>query len=767
MTGPTTTSARRRGPARKEEGRVARISLLIPSHALPPLDYLVPEHLTDEVRVGSAVTAPLSGYARLGVVVGFGRGVQGRSLEEIRTVLPSLSLRPGVVKLCGWAAMASAQPLPSVLKTALPPGVKLSYEVLRPASGWPWRPGDLVSRTELRSTLGPSPFRAAEAEGRISLSPVHPERRTVEWVVPSGDEDAEPPRRATRQRELLRTLEQHAGGLPARELLRMTGAGRGPLKQLVRRGAVRLEERPDGAPISYTRGSGTDLDGYRSGAERALDGRGSWVWRVPTGEWSVAAAAVARLAVRRGGQTLVLAPDVGCVEGLVRELVRLLPAGLTVAPYHGSQGRERAAAYEAARSGEVDVLVGTRTAALVPLASLGAICVVDEPNEDHRASADHKGLHVHARELAMTRARIEGAAAIFLSPTPSLRLYAPEAGARRLPPRPQERWPSVGIVDMRGTGASLSSALIDVCRETLRSGGRAGVVVNRRGHATSVSCAHCGRVVCCPSCDRPLALRSEREAATGAPSTNRVPRGALICGGCGRREKAPDSCPACGSGRLRAVGLAAEGVRDALAGALGIEVGLASAEDRGGGGARVVVGTPRMVLCEEWETVAVPDADAFILGSFSAEKGFRVLYRAAESSRGRILAQTRAPEHATLLAALRGDYESFAAVEGPRRRSLGYPPYGHVAEISLSGPEEEVRRAVESKLRPAIGPGVTATDPMPLAASGPDGGRNVWRLLLRGRARADVASAAAIVARAAAGTGGRLRARIEMDPEEV
>ena len=763
MTGPTTTSARRRGPTQRDEGRVARISLLIPSHALPPLDYLVPESLVGEIRVGAAVTAPLSGYARLGVVVGFGRGVEGRALEKIQTVLPSLALRPGIVKLCGWAAMASAQPLPSVLKTALPPGVKLSYEVLRPAPGWPWRPGDVVSRTELRSALGPSPFRAAEAEGRIALSPVHPERRSVEWAVPSGEADAEPPRRATRQRELLRMLGQHAGGLPVRELLRMTGAGRGPLNQLVRRGAVRLETRPDRAPISYTRGSGTDLDGYREGVKRALDGGGSWIWRVPTWDWPVTASAIARLAVRRGGQTLVLAPDVGCVEGLVRDLVRLLPAGLTVAPYHGSQGRERAAAYEAARSGEVDVLVGTRTAALVPLASLGAICVVDEPNEDHRASADHKGLHVHARELAMARARIEGAAAIFLSPTPSLRLYVPEAGARRLPTRSEVRWPSVGIVDMRGTGASLSSSLVDVCLETVRSGGRVGVVVNRRGRATSVCCGRCGHVVCCPACDRPLALRSERDAVPGAPRTN----GALVCGGCGRREKSPDSCPACGSDRLRATGLAAEGVRDALAEVLGVEVGLMSAEDRGGGGARVVVGTPRMVLWEEWETVALPDADAFILGSLSAEKGFRVLYRAAESSRGRILAQTRSPEHPTLLAALRGDYESFAAVEGPRRRSLGYPPYGHAAEISLSGPEEEVRRAVESKLRPAIGPGVTATDPMPLAASGPDGGRTVWRLLLRGRARADVASAAATVARAAAGTGGKLRARIEMDPEEV
>ena len=769
MIGPTTTSSRRRqGPTtQRETGRVARVSLLIPSHALPPLDYLIPGNLADEVRVGTAVTVPLSGYGRLGIVVGFGRETEGRPLEGVRTVVRSLSLSPEVVKLCGWAAMASAQPLPAVLKAALPPGVKLSYKVLRPARSWPWGAGDLVSRSELRRILGPSASRAAEVEGRVTLSPVHPERRMVEWAFPSGDESSGPPRRATRQRELLRVLEGHASGLPVKHLLRMTGAGRSPLKQLVRRGAVRIGEKPDGAPISYARGSGVDLDGYRVEAERALDGRGAWVWCAPTDEGPAAAAAVARAVARRGGQTLVLAPDVARVEGLVRELVRLLPAGLTVSPYHGSQGRERATAYEAARNGEIDVLVGTRTAALVPLGSLGAVCVVDEPNEDHRASADHKGLHVHARELAMARARIEGAAAIFLSPTPSLRLYAPESGARRLRPRASERWPSVGVVDMRGTGAPLSSSLIESCREVLRAGGRVGVVVSRRGLATSVSCGHCGNVLRCPSCERPLSLRSGAGTAAKTGPSNGKPKGALACGGCGRREEVSGSCPSCGSGRLRAVGIAAEGVRDALAAALGVEVGLVPAEDREGGGERVVVGTPRSILCYGWDMVAVPDADAFISGSLPTEKGFRVLYRAAEASRERVLAQTRTPEHPALLAALRGDYESFAATELPRRRALGYPPHGHHAEISLSGPEEEVRRAVESRLRPALGPGVTATDPMPLTVSGTDGGRTVWRLLLRGRARAEVAAAAAVVAKAAAGTGGKLRARIEMDPEEV
>jgi primosomal protein N' len=128
--------------------------------------------------------------------------------------------------------------------------------------------------------------------------------------------------------------------------------------------------------------------------------------------------------------------------------------------------------------------------------------------------------------------------------------------------------------------------------------------------------------------------------------------------------------------------------------------------------------------------------------------------------------QTRSPEHRMLRAALRGDYEAFAAAELPKRRASGYPPHAHSAEVTFEGTEEAVWRAVESKLRPALGSEVELLDPV---QHPPDGGRPVWRVLLRSRKRGALAEATALVARVAveARGQGRLKASINMDPEEV
>jgi primosomal protein N' (replication factor Y) len=719
----------------------------------------------EKVRVGTAVVAPLSGYPRLGIVVGFDE-VCDRSLKEIRAVAVGISLPESLVKLCSWAARAAALPLPTVLQLALPPGLRGStYEVLRPAPNWPWKRGSVVSRTKLYRFLGGEDLKAAERAGRVVFAPTLPARRTVEWAMARESVEPELLRRAPRQRTLLEVLTGYDNGYPVSDLLDATGIGREVLRRLVRRGAVWLEKRPEPAPVSYTRGSGAGLAPYKGEVEQALSrGRASWVWRTPSAESAVVAAAVVRAAVRRGKQALVLAPEIRNIEGLVRAFERLLPAGITAAPYHSRLGRDRSAVYEAARRGEVDVLIGTRAAVLVPVARLGVICMVDEPNEAYRGSPGYEGVPIHVRDLAIARGRVEGAAVFFLSPFPSLRLCAPESEVLWLPPQKPTRWPSVAVVDMRGTGAVLSSALLDACRRSIRCGERVGVVVNRFGNAASVSCNRCGFVWMCPACDLLLGLHGALAGVSGLKES------VVFCGRCGYRESVAGGCLACGSDRLSGAGLTVERVRAELAGALDVEVGLLAADVREG--APIVVGTARRVLEREWDMVAIPDADSLLFGGAgSAEKGFRLLYGAAEASRGRLLAQTRSPENHVLGAALRGDYETFAATELSKRRALKYPPYAHLAEVTLEGSEEMVWSALESRLRPTLRNGVELLDPVPLAVPplSEGGKRRVWRALLRGRERAAVAEAASLVARLVSETRGRgkLKARINMDPEEV
>ncbi|MBV9452946.1 MAG: hypothetical protein JOZ19_02300, partial [Rubrobacter sp.] len=588
---------------------------------------------------------------------------------------------------------------------------------------------------------------------------------TVQWAMARDGLKPDLLVRAPRQQTLLEVLTRYGNGYPVSDLLDATGVRREVLRRLVRRGAAWLEERPEPAPVSYTRGSGAALVPYEGGAEQALSrGRASWVWRTPSTESAAAAAAVVNAAVRRGRQALVLAPEIREIEALMKAFEKLLPAGITVAPYHSRLGRHRSAVHEAAGRGEVDVLIGTRTAALVPMARLGAVCVVDEPNEAHRASPGYEGIPIHVRDLVIARGWAEGSPVVFLSPCPSVRLYAPEGGVLRLPAWKPTRWPSVAVVDMRGTGALLSLALLDACRRSIRLGERVGVVVNRLGSAASVSCNRCGFVWMCPTCDLPLKLYGALDGAS-SPEEN-----FLFCSYCGYRKSVTGGCPACGSERLSGFGLTTERVREELAVALDVEVGVLAVDLKES--VPIVVGTARRVLEWEWDLTVIPDADSLLFGGAgSIEKGFRFLYVAAEVSRSRLLVQTRSPDNHVLREALRGDYETFAAKELSKRRALKYPPYAHLAEVTLEGSEEMVRSTLESRLRPTLGNGVELLDPVLLAVpSLPEGEkRRVWRALLRGRKRSAVAEAASLVARLASETPGssNLKACINIDPEEV
>ena len=740
---PTTRASR--------DPHAARVSLLIPTHALPPLSYRIPDRLRGSIRVGTAVTAPLSGRLRLGVVIATGTG-DANAREDLRDAVAGLSLPPDLVELCGWVSEAAAVPPPVVLRAALPPGLDTGrYRVLDPAPGWPHKRGDLVGRASLRRSLGPEDLRTAEAEGRITLVPTAPEPATVEWAV-IAEGTAPDLKRAPRQRRLFEMLMEHGGTCATSTLLSEAGAARSALRELVRRGAVRLARRQEPAPIFAAREEAGDLDSFLRRAEPAVRRGGACVWRMPSADQPDAVAALARATVEGGEQVLVLVPEIETGERLVRCLRRALATGYTVAPYHSGLGRQRTAIYEAARTGRVDVLVGTRTAALLPFARLGAICVVDEPNEAHRAEPGYEGLPIHVRDVALERGRIEGAGVFCLSPFPSLRLFARErTEIRGIPERRPARWPSVRIVDMRGSGAALSSTVLDACRRVVEEDGRVGVVANRLGYATAVTCNGCGTMRSCPDCDLPFVLHERA--------------GLLVCDRCGHRERLTDGCKVCGSDRASPVGLAVERVREEISRRLDMPVGLITAGERELEGAPIVVGTARLVFDEEWDAVLLPDTDSALLGTGigAVERAFRLVYRSAETARKLLLIQTHHPEHYALREAVRGDYPAFAAAELPRLRSLGYPPFAHLASVTLEGPGPAVQRAVESRLRPAVEPAVEMSGPVPLAHTG---GLPRWRVLLRSGERPVVARAATLAARLSVQIRG-LKVRVDVDPEEV
>jgi primosomal protein N' (replication factor Y) len=746
-----------RAPSRAtRKPHAARVSLLIPTHALPPLSYRIPERLRVRIRVGTAVVAPLSGRQRLGIVVGT-EEQSDRAREAVVSVVPDLALQPELVQLSCWIHANAAVPLPAVLRAALPPGIEAGrYRVIEPSPEWPWDVDSSVTRATLERTLGPDGLRAAQAEGRVVLEPSAPQPRTVEWTVIRAA--AEPDlTRAPRQRDLFVTLKERGGSSITSVLLSETGASRNSLRELVRRGAAKLVRRQEPGPLLATfgdSGDSEDLVPFSRTARRAVRSGGPFLWRTTGREEHAAVAAIVRATLEDGRQALILAPEVRSVERLVDLLRMALEEGHTVAPYHSGLGRGRAAVHEAARNGDVDVVVGTRTAALLGLARPGSICVVDEPNGAHRAERGHEGLPVHVRDVALERTRLDRAAVFFLSPCPSLRIYAAEVRRReRIRELPTDRsgpWPAVRIVDMRGSGATFSSTLVNACRRCMEGGGKTGVVLKRLGYATAVSCSRCGTIKTCPNCDLPLVSHGRE--------------GPLICTRCGYTH-APGPCVTCGSARMRQTGLGVERVRDELSEVLEVGVGLITAEGEDNADAPVVVGTAPRILEGEWDAVVLPDADAFLAGSGigAVERSFRLFYGSAEVARKLLLIQTRVPEHYALRAAVRGDYEAFAAAELPRLRELGYPPFAYAASLTFEGSEAALFDAVESRLRPALEDGVEMSGPVLLGRTGET---TAWRVLLRARRRPVVARAATLAARIAARTRG-LEVRADVDPEEV
>jgi primosomal protein N' (replication factor Y) (superfamily II helicase) len=718
---------------------------LIPTHALPPLSYRVPPGLRP--GVGSVVVAPLSGRPRLGVVVGL-EASDERATESLVSVADEIKLPESTVRLCEWAAEQSAVSPAAALRAALPPGVETdSYLVVSPKPGWKWKKGERAGRVALKRALGEEALRAAESEGRVERLARLPKARSVEWVVSANGAtpDFRPDfGRAYRQKELFEALRERGGACSVPDLLEQTGASRATLRSLAGRGLVKLENRAPEVFVTSSGEGGGAADPDFSPVSRALEGGGVCLWRTPSRDAPQCVAALGEAVLGRGEKLLVLAPEVRSVRALARHLRRRLPKGARISVYHGESGRERAETWKLAGRGEIDVLVGTRSAALVPFEGLGAICVADEPNPAYRAEPGYEGLPIHARDVAKRRAETEGIPALFLSPTPSLRLYASLKDSE-LPARRSRFWPSVRLVDMRGSGATLSSTLVSECRDAAESGESVGVIVDRLGGATSVSCANCGRVRACPKCDIPLSLRKRT----------------LVCARCGHRERHTRECPGCGSERLSPAGMAVERVRERLSELLSAEVGLLTAKERELEHAPVVVGTARPILAREWDLVAVPDSDAFLTGAWmgSTERAFRAFYRAAESARRLLVVQTRDPENYALQAALREDYRGFAAAELPRLERLGYPPFAHLASLTFRGPEDGARHAVKS---------LPAFDGVEISEAVGVPGSPGLRVLLRSRSKEAVARAANEAARRLSKSAKRATSiTVEIDPEEV
>ncbi|HEX6311616.1 MAG TPA: hypothetical protein VF152_08305 [Acidimicrobiia bacterium] len=375
------------------------------------------------------------------------------------------------------------------------------------------------------------------------------------------------------------------------------------------------------------------------------------------------------------GSTIVVVPATARVPLLVRQLERDGRTALVV----GSElpDAERSEMWARARAGAC-VVVGGRLAVLAPVPDLAAIVVLDEGDE---ALKEERTPAWNAREVAIERASRGGARVTLVSPAPTVDAEEEAASALR-PDRALERsgWPVLEVVDPRDDQpgrALLTTRLTTALHDVVETpGARAVCVLNRKGRARLLTCVNCGELARCERCG----------AAVGEGVSG------LECARCGATR--PHVCLACHDGRLRARRVGATRLAEELAALLP----RARVAEVGAGGdvpadAQVLVGTeavlhrvaprPAVLVCAFLEF----DQELLATRYRAAEQALWLLVRAARlvgprSGAGRILVQTRVPDHEVLVAARHANPTAVVDAERARRRALGFPPFGGLAEVS-------------------------------------------------------------------------------------
>ena len=665
------------------EPLIARVEPLTLTRAVRgPFDYrLRPEH--GDVGVGALLRVPFGGRKTLGVVLQLATESE---LTPDRLAEPDAVLPPGVpadlVELAGWIAREYCSTPARALSLVLPPGTA----------------GGIKRKKVLVAGLT-----GAGADALNGSAPL-----------------------TTGQRAALEALRRDGPTVAA-------ALGTPILRRLEGRGLVEFQSRAQPRrPASVAIGRRLDhapalTDDQRAALDRVLEAltarEGRFLLHGVTGSGKTEVylrAVEAALAAGRGA--IVLVPEIALTPQTVGRFQARF--GDVVAVLHSGLGQgERHDEWLRLRSGEARVCVGPRSAVFAPLADVGLIVV----DEEHDASYKHEGdPRYDARTVAIRRAEQHGAVVLAGSATPR-----PESAVAltrlRLPSRIDGRsLPGVEVLDMIGVHHPLHPRTRMALADVRVAGGKAIVLLNRRGWSNFLSCRGCGHVWMCPNCE--VALVLHRAA------------GRLACHHCGHRRRAPSRCEACGSVAVARHGAGTESIEQELREAFGSELpvyrldadaaagkdrlaGVLSAFEAARGG--VLVGTQMVAKGHDFADVAlgvVLDADQTLrFPDFRAEeRTFALVTQLAGrvgrgEDGGRVLVQTLAPSAESIGFAARHDSDGFLEQELGRRKALGYPPHGSLIRIVCSAPEAAEALAVGTRLYDLIAPsGETVLGPAPL-----------------------------------------------------
>jgi len=713
----------RHASSRAAVGRAAaaqdepRARVLLPLPLAGAYDYLAPKDLA--LKPGDFVAAPLGSNELAGVVWGEASGeIAAAKLKRIAARLDAPPMPEPLRRLIDWVAAYTLAPPGAVLRMAMS-----VVDALYP------------SRTITGYAL------SARGAGAIAAErPLTPARRRV--------------------------LETLAEGPPstAADLARRAGCGAGVVRALVGLGLVEtvaLPSRTPRAPPDWRR-PGLPLSSAQAAAAEDLVAKvkaGGFTATLldgvtGSGKTEVYFAAIAA-ALERGRQVLVLLPEIALSGQWLKRYVERF--GAEPAQWHSDLGHaERRDTWRGVAEGQVPVVVGARSALFLPFPDLGLI-IVDE--EQDASFKQEDGVIYHARDMAVVRASLAKLPIVLVSATPSLETTVNVEQHRyqrlHLPARHgSARLPEIRVIDMRRARPErqrfVAPPLVAALAETLAAGEQAMLFLNRRGYAPLTLCRSCGFRLQCPNCTAWLVEHRFQ--------------GRLQCHHCGHGEPLPPLCPSCGEGAsFAACGPGVERLAEEMAlhfpkarlavmasdTLIGPRAAAELVEAVASHAIDLLIGTQVVAKGHHFPLltlVGVVDADLGLNGGDlrAAERTFQLLHqvagRAGRAERpGIVYLQTYMPEHPVMRALIADDRDRFLAAEAEARRAQGWPPFGRLAALIISAPDDDsadfVARAFARAQPQMPGVEVLGPAPAPLAVLR---GRHRRRFLLKTRREAHI-----------------------------
>lgn len=489
----------------------------------------------------------------------------------------------------------------------------------------------------------------------------------------------------------------------------------------------------------------------------------------------------------RDAQAIVLVPEISLTPQTIRRFGARFGDRIGVLHSRLSAG-ERFDTWQRIRDGEIDVVIGARSALFAPLPRLGLVVIDEEHDASYKNDVEFPNAPAyHAREVALELARAQNVTVILGSATPDVETYArARRGEIHLLELPQrviapgtaaangsaapvhyQELPPVEIVDLRaelvaGNRSIFSASLKQALEETLARGEQAILFLNRRGTASAFVCRNCGNAVRCPRCHNPFTLHQ-----FGSETARE-----LVCHYCGKRAPLPKRCPKCGSTRIRGLGLGTEKLEEQVraefpaARTLRWDYDAAQGKDAHEhlldailrGEANVIIGTQMIAKGLDLPAVTlvgVVNADtALFLPDFRAsERTFQLLTqvagRAGRSTRaGRVILQTFNPDSYPIRAAARHDYSGFYQHELEFRRQAGYPPYQPLARLLLITDSPSRARASSQAYAASLNERIRRLGLLDVEVSGPTPayfaklrGKYRWQIFLKGKGAPELLAA--------------------------